>query len=85
MKTNNILGILGGVALGATLGILFAPDKGSKTRRKLKNKAIDTKDNLQESVNNLLDTVKDNFSDLKSKGEELLKEGEAKLEQQLKK
>lgn len=39
MKNSNVLlGILGGVAAGAIAGILLAPDKGSKTRKKLNKK-----------------------------------------------
>lgn len=32
-----ILGTLAGIAIGTTLGILFAPEKGCVTRKKIKD------------------------------------------------
>ncbi len=46
-----LLALLTGAAIGAGVGILYAPDKGTKTRKKIKKKAIDAKDELTERVN----------------------------------
>jgi gas vesicle protein len=49
-----ILGVLAGAAVGALLGILFAPDKGKETRKKIIHKGEEYVDNLKEKVNSLL-------------------------------
>ena len=43
---NTLVAVLTGVAIGAGIGILFAPDKGSKTRMKIKEGFDDVKDDL---------------------------------------
>jgi len=49
-----LLGALAGVAVGALIGILFAPDKGSATRKKIIDKGEDYVDNLKEKINGIL-------------------------------
>ncbi len=49
-----ILGVLAGMAAGTVIGILFAPDKGSATRKKIIHKGEDYVDNLKGKINSLL-------------------------------
>lgn len=52
-----------GAAAGAALGVLFAPDKGSETRKKIAGKASELGDELSERINK----GKDAISDLKER------------------
>lgn len=64
MKDNSkvIVNLLAGVALGAALGILFAPSKGRNSRRKVDLFFTNFSDNLLDNAENqynLLDNLKD--------------------------
>jgi gas vesicle protein len=52
-----ILGALAGIAAGALIGVLFAPDKGSESRHKIVKKGEDYLDSVKKKFNTLLDTI----------------------------
>ena len=54
---NTVLGILAGTAIGAVMGILFAPDKGSNTRQRISDEALLAKQKLAETATDLKDQV----------------------------
>ena len=48
-----ILGIMAGIAAGSLIGILFAPDKGVDTRKKVVHKGGEYANDLKEKVNGI--------------------------------
>lgn len=58
--TRNIIGaLLAGAAIGAVLGILFAPEKGSETRKKYSDKGEDLVADLEKLLSEFLKHKKD--------------------------
>jgi gas vesicle protein len=49
-----ILGVLAGAVVGSIIGILFAPDKGKETRKKIVTKSGEYVDELKEKVGGIL-------------------------------
>lgn len=86
-KTGIGLGILLGVAIGAGIGILVAPDKGSKTRGKIRGKVDEAKSDIgtkydalkKKSHKHAEDAYKDLVSDLAGKSEDVVTFLEEKL------
>lgn len=50
MKTESIIALLAGTAIGVAVGVLIAPDKGSETRRKIKEAAETGGDTAKEKI-----------------------------------
>jgi gas vesicle protein len=84
MSTNNtILGVIVGLAIGATAGVLLAPDKGEVTRNKIKSKVKKSKNNLQDSFDEFIATVTEKFESIKQEGEELLHKEKEELKNKI--
>lgn len=60
-----VLGLLVGATAGALAGILFAPAKGSKTRRRIMNKGENYVDSLKDKLNDLVETTNQKFEKVK--------------------
>lgn len=55
--SNFLIGFLAGAAAGAVAGILFAPDKGSATRRNIRKKVKDLSDEFGLGITELIDDL----------------------------
>ena len=62
-----VLGILAGAAIGSLLGVLFAPEKGVATRRKLRRKAEDLRDEALDHYEHFRDGALEHYEKISGK------------------
>ena len=82
MNTGKVLlGVLAGVAAGALVGILFAPAKGSRTRRRILRQGENYVDGLKEKFNEYADTITEKLEHAKEEVSAYAQKGKEKLEE----
>lgn len=90
-ETNVILASVIGAISGAVIGILFAPDKGSRTRKKisqesdeylqsLKNEIEELRRNLNKKAQKTKDEIGEMTEDIQDKGEDIVDETKERAE-----
>jgi gas vesicle protein len=85
METSNSTGkivgaLLLGAAIGGAIGVLFAPDKGGRTRKKLMLKGEDLADSMKDKFNDFMEDVKEELEEVKAKANKFMDNGTAKTE-----
>ncbi len=76
-----ILVTLASAAVGAALGILFAPHKGSKTRNKISKKGNDYLEGFEEKFNEFVDVATEKFETMKGEAVTTAKNKIAEVEE----
>jgi len=80
-NTGKVIGaIFLGAAIGGALGILFAPDKGSETRKKISKKGNDLTDAVKEKFDAIVDKFKKEVEDVKDQAGEFAANGKSAIE-----
>ena len=70
-----VLGAIAGLATGAILGILFAPEKGKDTRKKIARKSKESLEDIKSKYENVIDAISNKYDSVKKDASHLLSEG----------
>lgn len=90
MKNESLFALIAGAAIGVAAGVLLAPDKGSETRRKIKEAASEGCEiakakgsELKKEIDKLKDTLSEEGEHLKESAKEKILEQLTRLEKAL--
>lgn len=85
MKGDSLLAFVAGAAAGLTLGLLFAPEKGEDTRRKIKETVGDAADSAKARARLARMELNDLKAELKGQAEDLKEDVRMKIFERLEK
>jgi gas vesicle protein len=82
MSTKKVLlGVLAGAATGAAIGLLFAPERGKSTRRRIIDKGESYLANIEQIMNGYVNMINKKMENLKSDVTEVSSNGKARAEE----
>ena len=85
MKGDSLLAFVAGAAAGLTLGLLFAPEKGEDTRRKIKETVGDAADSAKARARLARMELNDLKAELQDQAEDLKEDVRMKIFERLEK
>ena len=75
MSAKLLTGVLIGAAAGAILGILYAPDRGSETRKKITEKGGEWGDSVKNKFNELGEALSEKYDNIKGEAQNIMNKG----------
>jgi gas vesicle protein len=79
MNTNKVvLGLIGGLAIGALAGVLFAPAKGSKTRKRIMKKGNSYTKEIKDKIEEFYNTVATKYDNVLEQAKDIVTDHQIK-------
>jgi len=70
---------INGLSIGILMGVLFAPEKGEETRRRILRKGSTIKDNVKDTYEDIADNISDQIGQVKNKANQILNRGQKNI------
>lgn len=80
-KTNILVSVIIGSFIGALLGVLYAPEKGEKTRKQIAQKSDEYSDLVKSEFDDFVKSMRKKYESALDDTEEIINKGKTKAEE----